>query len=167
MEKNTKNLIYLLIVIFVVFGLCVAYKFIATELQKEKEISVINARPGTGEKTSSSSELRAVLPQKNYLEKEGYCGAGIEIDSAQAWIQACYLQDRLTKECKKSFNADGYLLIDAQNDLYSNGDIDAGTYLQKAKICNCELPTELAKELNDRMLYNQTNCKKLDLFKPQ
>jgi len=173
MQFKPRNIFLLLLAIFLFF---VAYKYMATGIQENKEKAVIQERAKTQQQAvdpkdvsqETRSPIKAVLPEQDALDRAGYCGAGLEIDAAKKWIHACYLKDLLSKECKQLFDINGYYLTgDYDSALFPNGYVDTYTYLQNAKICGCRLPADIASQLNSDSERAQTQCKQLDIFKKQ
>lgn len=157
-----KNIIVLLLI---VFFLLIAYKYISSSIQENKEKAIIQERIKVQQVENNNvtqlektrSQIKAVLPVTNGPFDD--CSFQNEVYSAKDWIHACYLRDLLSSQCKQIFDINGYYLTgDYDSSVSPDGYVDAYTYLNNAQICNCHLPTEIASQLNNDSKYATAHC---------
>lgn len=150
------NPISILLIILIAFVLFIAYKYISSGIQENKEKAVIQERAKVQQSTPQTKmEKKAKFPDNLHDETWYGCNVGSELESLRSWIQACYLRGLLTSECKEVFDTKGYYLTD-------NESVDLWTYSDNAKLCECKLPSSIADEINNTEASSKRRC---DLLK--
>jgi hypothetical protein len=155
---NNKKYWFVLGLVLLVFSCFVAYKYIASGIQENKEKAVIQERNKTKQTESQKPTMKAVLPEVSV------CSVQSEVNASKEWIHACYLSDLLTEQCRQVFDINGYYLTDKYNPISSpEGYIDTYEYLNNANICKCKLPSDVANRLNADFERSQAQCPSITL----
>ncbi|MSU74613.1 hypothetical protein EXS57_02430 [Candidatus Kaiserbacteria bacterium] len=147
---GVKSAVFLLLL---VFALSIAYKFVSSSIQENKEKAVIQERANVQQGPSAPARVtkKAVLPSKTTPITPFDCKIQSAVDSDQAWLRACYLQGSLTAACKEIFDVNGYYLSET-------GSVTEYQYFNDFDICRCRLPGDIAERLNEDATFADMQC---------